>query len=469
MKIFDKEYLDLLTTSPGNYIFKGKSNKSEFGKFLSLSYIFISIILLIYYLYLYVKGSEMNIIYTKKYTNKILFFLDEDKKDEYKRFDKNEKEFYLGISAENECEIDISKNTNISIESNNEQINFTKESYENYYNIYFTAGSSYYFNILINKTENFSCNNLIISFSYTTSSINSEDKIIMKENYEMNTEYLFVDANKYNEFYLKKNYIVYRDGIKLKNFYNLLKFWTHYETNYVDFYYDIYDHFFYDNKDTNEFVNIMMIGPHENIISNIDYYQREYESLLTVLSKWCGLFSTLKIFFTNLVYIFSFSYNNYELVKYINKKYESNKNSIHSINNNFIVDNNNNKYENKEFKNIELNKINDNKIKKFNKIKNFDIFKNVFFGCCFSKSKTNKIIKECNNYVTEHISIEKIFYNMLLFEYFIQDYKFKDNNNLIKFEEMKKKLDLYEFEMNLTKEKNTNLIQLTSNSINDEN
>ena len=31
------------------------------------------------------------------------------------------------------------------------------------------------------------------------------------------------------------------------------------------------------------------------------------------------IFSTLKIVFTSLVQIFSYSYNNYELVKYINK------------------------------------------------------------------------------------------------------------------------------------------------------
>jgi hypothetical protein len=38
---------------------------------------------------------------------------------------------------------------------------------------------------------------------------------------------------------------------------------------------------------------------------------------------------------------------------------------------------------------------------------------------------------------------------MLLFENFIEDYKFKDNNNLKKFEEIKNKIDLYEKEMKL--------------------
>ena len=66
MRFFDKEYFDLLTTSPGNYIFKNKSNKSEFGKLTSILHILLSIIILIYNLYSYYKGSGMNLIYSKK-------------------------------------------------------------------------------------------------------------------------------------------------------------------------------------------------------------------------------------------------------------------------------------------------------------------------------------------------------------------------------------------------------------------
>ncbi len=62
---------------------------------------------------------------------------------------------------------------------------------------------------------------------------------------------------------------------------------------------------------------------------------------------------------------------------------------------------------------------------------------------------------------------------MLLFENFIEDYKFKDNNNLKKFEEIKNKIDLYEKDMKLIDENDTsnknmnniniNLIDKTSN------
>jgi len=81
MKIFDKEKFDLFSTSPGNYIFKKKSNKSEFGKLLSIFHIFVSITILIYFLYHYFKGSEKNIFYSKKtFENSDIY---KNKNDEY--------------------------------------------------------------------------------------------------------------------------------------------------------------------------------------------------------------------------------------------------------------------------------------------------------------------------------------------------------------------------------------------------
>jgi hypothetical protein len=259
--------------------------------------------------------------------------------------------------------------------------------------------------------------------------------------------------------------IIYRDGIRLKKFKSYLKFWTHDETNYIDLTYNNYFSTIIDKTENTKNLTVLISNADFQEIKYYDFYQRNYESFFTVLSKWCGVFSSLKILFSSLVLNFSYSYNNYELIKYINKKYDSNKILLNN--------NNNNNNDNKENKNIELNKINVDKIKQFNKIKNSDIFKYSFLGCCYSKSKTHNIIKECDKYVAKHISIEEIFYNMLLFENFIEDYKFKDNNNLKKFEEIKNKIDLYEKEMKLIDENDTsnkninniniNLIEKTSN------
>ena len=48
MKIINKQYFDILSASPGKYIFQNKSNKIESGKISLLLYILLSILLFIY-------------------------------------------------------------------------------------------------------------------------------------------------------------------------------------------------------------------------------------------------------------------------------------------------------------------------------------------------------------------------------------------------------------------------------------
>ena len=469
MYIFNKEYLDFLTTSPGNYIFKNKSNKSEFGKCSSLLHLIISFALLIYYLFSYYQGSGLNVIYSKEIKNLVdpnfvIDFDDLGKNNEFKDYRQDEKKHLIQIYPDN-YEV-LEDKLDLIIEDYNsneiEKIQYTNIDFGSL-TVEFNATDK--FKIYINNTEELLSNVLTIEFFYKSFYINNNNKIPMNKNNFTFTEILYIYPKKYNEISLHENYIVYKDGIRLKNFWSYLKFWTHYETFYIDFYYDNYNSFSYDKKDReNEIAVIYASG----IIKEINYFERKYDSFFTVLAKWCGLFSSLKILFSSLVYTFSFTYNNYELVKFINQKYESNKilinynnntnniiNNSNSINNSINSDNNNNDEDNKKLKNIELNKV--NKTKNFNKIKTFDFFKNSFCRCCYSKSKTNRIIKDCNDFVTKHISIEEILYNMLLLENIIEDYKFKDNNILKKFDEMKDKINKYENEMNNNNNNNNKL------------
>ena len=464
MRFFDKENFDLLTTSPGNYIFKNKSNKSEFGKLTSILHILFSIIILIYYLYSYNKGTGMNVIYSKK----TIETFERNENDDYKNYTDKIKDYeiYIGCNNENITGSEIQKNIDIKIiDNNSEEIDNTiKIDEEDRLNINFSTSNP--FNIIItNKSEILDYDFFFIQMLYKTSLMNNEEKIPMKENEIQYSESFVANVNKYNVYFLNKNVIIYRDGIRLKKFKSYLKFWTHDETNYIDLTFNSYFSTVVEKNEKRKNMIVLISYASIQNIKYYDFYQRNYESFFTVLSKWCGVFSTLKILFSSLVLNFSYSFNNYELIKYINKKYDSNKILLNN--------NNNNNNDNKENKNIELNKINVDKIKQFNKIKNSDIFKYSFLGCCYSKSKTHNIIKECDKYVAKHISIEEIFYNMLLFENFIEDYKFKDNNNLKKFEEIKNKIDLYEKEMKLIDENDTsnkninniniNLIDKTSN------
>ncbi len=464
MRFFDKENFDLLTTSPGNYIFKNKSNKSEFGKLSSILHILLSIIILIFYLYSYNKGTGVNVIYSKK----TIETFERNENDDYKNYTDKIKDYeiYIGCNNENITGSEIQKNIDIKIFDNNKkEINNTiKIDEEDRLIINFSTSNP--FNIIItNKSEILDYDFFFIQMLYKTSLMNNEEKIPMKENEIQYSESFIASTNKYNVYFLNKNFIIYRDGIRLKKFKSYLKFWTHDETNYIDLIYNSYFSTIVEKNEKKKNMTVVISNDDVQDIKYYDFYQRNYDTFFTVLSKWCGVFSSLKILFSSLVLNFSYSFNNYELIKYINKKYDSNK---------ILLNNNiNNNNDNKENKNIELNKINVDKIKQFNKIKNSDIFKYSFLGCCYSKSKTHNIIKECDKYVTKHISIEEIFYNMLLFENFIEDYKFKDNNNLKKFEEIKNKIDLYEKEMKLIDENDTsnknknniniNLIDKTSN------
>ena len=148
--------------------------------------------------------------------------------------------------------------------------------------------------------------------------------------------------------------------------------------------------------------------------------------------------------------MYSFSYNNYELVKYVNKIYD---------NNNYIIYLNKNENNNNEFKTIDKNNLNNNISKEFNKIKTIDIIKYSFCSCLNRKSKTNKILQNCDSYMFKYISIENIFYNLLRFETFIENYKIKDYYELQKFEEMKNKINLYEIEIKDIKNKNKTKIE----------
>jgi hypothetical protein len=239
MKIFSKEYLDFLSTSPGNYIFKNKVNKSEFGKFSSIFHLIASLIILIFYLISYLKGTEKNVLYSK--LNKI----PKNKNDDYKNYSETNKKYYIYLQV-NQKEI-IKDYFDVYIYAKSYMINSTwSYNYEDtILKIEFDTSENFY--ILINKNEKYNISNsdlLFIDLFYTTSSMNDEDPIGLKKNELFQSESFFIDIKKknYNNvFYLKKNYIAYRDGIRLHNFLSYLFFWTHYETTYVDFYYNNYN------------------------------------------------------------------------------------------------------------------------------------------------------------------------------------------------------------------------------------
>ena len=192
MKMFNKENLDFLSTSPGNYIFKNKSNKSEFGKFSSIFHVLASLAILIFYLISYIKGKEMNVIYSKK--NKI----PKNENDKYKYYNNTEK-YYSIVLLTDELET-IKDKFEIVVKNENDDVieSIPEYSYDDKV-LEIDFMTSDIFNIYINKTEkyNFSKSNILYIFLfYTTSSMNDEDPKGFKKNDIEQSEIFFIDIKK---------------------------------------------------------------------------------------------------------------------------------------------------------------------------------------------------------------------------------------------------------------------------------
>ncbi len=192
MKMFNKENLDFLSTSPGNYIFKKKYNKSEFGKFSSIFHVLASLAILIFYLISYIKGKEMNVIYSKK--NKI----PKNENDKYEYYNNTEKNYSIVLLTDrNETIKD--KFTVLVFNENYDVIeSIPIYSYDDkVLEIEFMTSDIFYIYIVKTEKYNFSESNILyIDLFYTTSSINDGNPIGMKKNDILQSESLFIDIKK---------------------------------------------------------------------------------------------------------------------------------------------------------------------------------------------------------------------------------------------------------------------------------
>ena len=193
MKIFNKENLDFLSTSPGNYIFKNKSNKSEFGKFSSIFHVLASLGILLFYLISYIYGKEMNVIYSKKNTIKKI----ENEKYEYYN---NSEKYYTIMLQTDEFET-VKDKFEFYIKIKDVQIKpIPYYKYDDkLLKIKFNTSDTFY--IYIDKTEkyNFSTSDILyIYLFYTTSSMNDENRIGLKKNDIEQSESFYIDIKKKN-------------------------------------------------------------------------------------------------------------------------------------------------------------------------------------------------------------------------------------------------------------------------------
>ncbi len=192
MKMFNKENLDFLSTSPGNYIFKNKSNKSEFGKFSSIFHVLASLGILLFYLISYIKGKEMNVIYSKKNT------IPKNKNDKYEYYNNSEK--YYSIMLQTDHNETIKDKFKVLVKNEYDDVIESIQEYsydDKVLEIEFMTSDIFYISINKTKIYNFSKSNILyIDLFYTTSSINDGNPIGMKKNDILQSESLFIDIKK---------------------------------------------------------------------------------------------------------------------------------------------------------------------------------------------------------------------------------------------------------------------------------
>ena len=183
-------------------------------------------------------------------------------------------------------------------------------------------------------------------------------------------------------------------------------------------------------------------------------YIRLKKSILDILANIGALFSCIFTIFSYIFDFYSKNYDNYKLIKsilsepkiisiYSNIKIQRMKTiKFENINRNNknIIKNDNQSFNTSKsvpFKSKEFNKQkNDNAQNKFNFKYNSDIIKINFIQFLLNhiylkkihRRKEQKIIDICNNILSKYISIDIILYNQIIFENFLKDYKWNDNN-----------------------------------------
>ena len=183
-------------------------------------------------------------------------------------------------------------------------------------------------------------------------------------------------------------------------------------------------------------------------------YIRLKKSILDIFANIGALFSSIFTIFSYIFDFYSKNYDNYKLIKsilsepkiisiYSNIKIQRMKTiKFENINRNNknIIKNDNQSFNTSKsvpFKSKEFNKQkNDNAQNKFNFKYNSDIIKINFIQFLLNhiylkkihRRKEQKIIDICNNILSKYISIDIILYNQIIFENFLKDYKWNDNN-----------------------------------------
>lgn len=460
---------DFLTSSPQNFIFNRRSNKSSFGGVLSLIDVLLFLSIAIFYLFSYLNKDSYSIQYLfqeKGLTNEeirakinnerfnphfnicssLTIDADNETKSRFQMRRYNGLIFFSEVDLpscqnmkvsdlnwvltydcfnETECEIDPNK-----IESPTKSINFNM-----YYNGFFLDHQNKKAPLYKNETVTHS---LISNFDVFNPSrrVHTWNTVRYKEEKEL---FSFL-GNKEDDDYI---------GLTLKSFdYSEMSGLKGDKKIYVKA---------YDFK-SGKLHNYKVLG---RIMFEVDFvhydeYKRIPKSFLDTIANICSLSITLLngLSFT-LVNFFGNNFDNYKIMESIlnnNNKLNKNENKENNnidINgglipnesnenkNALIINDEDNNEGNNDNDNNNLNNDHENNLPDLNF---FDFLFNAIYDdrckCC--KKDIKKLIQKCNEIIAKYYSIENIIYNQIKIENLMKDYRWNDprlnnldNNELI--------------------------------------
>ena len=430
--------LDFLSSSPNNYIFQKKSNKTNFGGVCQLLSILLILGFAIYYLITFFQKDSYSIEH-------IPYILDM----EHELEDKNKKIEFAYDILDSEYGKPLSNNFALMKKESKEILPRNESISGNIINFYY---------LLVYKCQDDKCEfeekSFNLAFEWNLSLFN-----LQKDN----PIFSFKTQPEYLPIYIINDFLEYRHSFEEskcttfgffgdKNVSILIpkksETFTYHFTNTT-----IY-------KGSTKYKAIGLIHFFLNN-SNWDHYKRTKKSILDTFSNICSLGLTIyNVFKNGFLLLYSSNFNNYKIIQTIlsgkveklkqSKKITTNKEMKTIENNSDILlskpvnyDNNNDEIEEENIDNekmkITYEEMPEEPDINFPKLSFFSyIFNIIYFQCCCD-GKNQKFISKCNEIVSKYYSVENILYNQILIENLLKDYKWNDqrlkkveNNELIK-------------------------------------
>jgi len=446
--------LDFLSNSPKTFIFQQSSNKTTFGGFLTMIYIFIVFLIAFTYIYNYYANDKYIISYNEYFKPLTRDEIDEKKKD---------REYNPTL----DFAFDLSYYNDESLSDNFILVDFNKKTILKR-NIFYAYNVSELNIGILYKCLDMNC------------SLQPEDEIINENlGYKIELIHQKFDLNLQDKTQpmvlgnnvIIKNYVFYSSYLQQKI--------AHWEIIKVKEEKGLFDNFIGNKKEiiggqlsdiVDEIIlntnneDRALVNPFElsgiykliflfsinSDFKNYVEYQRKGISVFDIIANICSLSLTI---FNGFLFGFSFFYSqNFDNYKIIDKILTSKGKPREKKIRNAKVDKSLPLLNINEMKEIEEKDV--DKIKLINETdseKNedslpkyhfFNFIFNIFSCKCCQKNKVQKSITICNNIIERYYSIENLIYNQFMLENLLQDYKWNNPDlNSIKNNELIYKLE----------------------------